>query len=46
MKTQNLADKRIQRELKFHGRDGPLPQPSSAQKGHTYNYASLLELND
>ena len=30
MKTQNLTDKRIQRELKFHGRDGPLPQPSSA----------------
>ena len=24
--------------------NGPLPQSSSAQKGNTYNYASLLEL--
>ena len=29
-RMMNLADKRIQRELKFHGCDGPLPQPSSA----------------
>lgn len=43
-RMMNLADKRIQREHRCHGCNGPLPQSSAAHKGNTYNYASLLEL--